>query len=153
MTFDHGSTADEDEAAREIRIDCLDTVHDVLVFLLCHVGHVYANSLVINIMLEVPDDLLPLKTLNLGILSHNSEVFLDPRKWLGNFSEKLWVRNLEAFIIEGEIITNLAILSHNSEVFLNPRKWLGNFSEKLWVRNLEAFIIEGETITEGEIIH
>jgi hypothetical protein len=50
--------------------------------------------LVINIMLEVPDALLPLKTPNLAILSHSSEVFLDPRKWLGNFSEKLWVRNL-----------------------------------------------------------
>jgi hypothetical protein len=43
MTFGHGSTADEDEVAREIHIDCLNTVHDVLVFLSCHVGHVYAN--------------------------------------------------------------------------------------------------------------
>jgi hypothetical protein len=55
-------------------------------------------------MLEVPDALLPLKTSNLAILSCNSEVFLDPHKWLGNFSEKLWVRNPEAFIIDGEII-------------------------------------------------
>ena len=56
-------------------------------------------------MLEVPDALLPLKTLNLAVPSHNSEVFLDPRKWLGKISEKLWVRNPEAFIIVGETMT------------------------------------------------
>jgi hypothetical protein len=41
---------------------------------------------------------------------------LDSRKWLANFSDKLWVRNPGAFIVEGEIFTEREVITEQ-EIF------------------------------------